>query len=562
MDATFFVEKDEAERKLLRELRMTRLGYEQERLLHNFLLDAYVGSGGFQNGLIPSPDAPFWGRRAYERGRSTWLNNRSYLLAPPSARGTARQATQSSTSYLVAFHGEDYDSYIDRIKTSAYHNPVEKIVRVTNALLFQNDAQRQNIPPELANWLRNVDRRERHMNHMARNIGLRGQIFGWGATLTDTPIEQANTLIESLAFGRSPYLIALCPQELLDWDKEPDGTVTSAKISTMHEHRRASLFDLKLWEEHILCIYQDRWERYVILMPPPAMCNGGVEANGAQYFDPEEGRVIHRESGVNSLGRVPLSFFAWDEGFGALDSYGLPQIFSVAKTAWDIFQQNSELRRIMRDQTFATLITPAAEGGTAGNKALGTGNFLSERAKDKGIHRYISPPSAPAMAYEKRIENTTEMLHTISGLDLNTRRYTETAEAMRIRFQQTESMLVNAATNMQHWELSALRQAGRSYGYTERALDAMSVYRPKTFDVGRYAAQIDEAQKGLAMPLGRAAFKALLRRTLRSLLPNATEQDLSEYDREVSETVDSNYDSLVAKALAPSRAAQTASPPP
>jgi hypothetical protein len=559
-DLAYFHDKSSAERQLLRNLRTTRCGYDQERILHNFLLDAYVGGGGFQNGLIPSPEAPFWGRRAYERGRSLWMDNRAYLLQAPQPRGAGRQATQSNTSYLVAFHGEDYDSYLDRIKTSAYHNPVEKLVRVTNALLFQQDAQRDHLPQPLVNWLPNVDRRHRPLNQFARNMGLRGQLFGWAASLADLPnLPPMGSLYESLRANHVPYLVPLCPQEILDWDRSSDDTITALKTSTMHEHPRRSMFDLKLWEEHITIIYPSYWERYVILMPPPQA--GYLHAYSgpmaSQYFDPEEGRLYAQEQGENPFGEVPASFFAWDEGFGAVSSYGLPQIFNVAKTAWDLFQQNSELRRIMRDQTFATLITPAAVGGTAGNKPMGTGNYLSERASDKGIHRFISPPSAPAQVYEKRIDSTTEMLHQISGLDMNSRRFTETAEAMRIRFQQTEAMLYNAATNLEHWETTSLRHVGRAFSLKDSALDAMSIYRSKTFDVGRFSAQIDEALKGLRMPFGKEGYKALLRRTMRSLLPNASEKDIAEYDREVDKMVEENYDSLLQKALATTGSAST-----
>src|SRR5262249_25880088 len=111
MELSYFADKDDKERLLLRQLRATRAGFAEESLMHNFLLDAYVGCGGFQNGLIPSPDAPFWGRRAYERGRSRWLEMRTTLMAAPQRKGEAQPAAQSALSYLVAFHGEDTDSY-------------------------------------------------------------------------------------------------------------------------------------------------------------------------------------------------------------------------------------------------------------------------------------------------------------------------------------------------------------------------------------------------------------------------------------------------------------------
>ncbi len=544
-DLDFFRNASPAEKDLIKALRAKRAGYEEERLLHNFLLDSYIGGGGFQNGMIPSPDAPFWGRRAYERGRSEWSDTRQTLTQPPIEGAQPRAACQSETSYLVSFHGEDQDSYIDRIKTSAYHNPVEAVVRFTNALLFQQDAQRDGMPPDVAAWIMNADRRRRHISHIGRNVALRGQIFGWGGTVLDMPKLRASSLAESRAQDLSPYCVSLCPQEFLDWDMDPDGTASALKIATMHEHPRASLLEMKLWEEHILLLYRNRWERYVILMPPASVFGSCIPDDA--------GRILYEriEKGENPYGQVRASFFAWDEGLGGVSSFGLPQIFNLAKVAWDVFQQNSELRTMMRAQTFATLVLPqTTAGGVKGNVAVGTGNFLSEPREAKGLTRYISPPASNAQVYEKRIEATGETMHAMAGVDSGmNKRGSETAEAMRIRYQKTEAMLFNAAVNLENWELPILRGVGRSYGIRDAVLDKMSVYRPKVFDVARFGTQIDEAEKVLKMPWGEGVLASILKRTMRSALPNIGERDLLEFDREIEKTVAANHDRFLQKVL-------------
>lgn len=538
MDLSFFDKKTDAERQKLRALRMTRPGYAQERILHNFLLDAYVGGGGFQNGLIPSPDAPFWGRRAYERGRSTWLEARAALLQPPGSRGDPRQASQVDTSYLVAFHGEDENSFLDRIKTSSYANPCEKIVRFTNSLLTQNDPKRENIPSELTAWMRSVDPRRRSMGSLRRNQILRGQLFGWGATLEDAPRFTGGTFADSVRDGLLPYCLLVTPQEIYDYDCAPGGKLTSSKLVFMCEHPRKSLFDLKMWEEHFLLWYEDRWERYVVLIPPAELC--------AEIYDPELGRIISEQTGPNPTpGTIPLSFFSWDEGLGGLDSYGLPQIFNIAKAAWDNFQIGSELRRLMRDQTFATLVRERPAGGAAGNLPMGTKNYITESQEFKGGTRFLETSGISAQVYETRIEKQNEMLHRMSGVDSGAKAVSETAEAMRIRFQQTEAMLMNAVSNADAWELSVLRQAGRLMGIREEPLMRMSVVGAKTFDVGRFAAQIDESLKLLTIPWGKEAMTQIMQRTLRSAIPNATPQLMAQLDAEVRENVEANYDSFL-----------------
>jgi len=521
-------------------LRSTRRGYEEERILHNFLLDAYVGGGGFQNGLIPAPDAPFWGRRAYERGRSVWLTTRDdYMTIRPDG---AKRATQSESSYLVAFRGEDQDAYRDRIMCASYHNPVEKIVRVTNSLLFQQEPQRNKLPKALAAWIDAADSRGRSMSHSMRNMALRTQLFGWSGKLVDSPSDIPDA-DDTMAADRMPYVVPLCPQEILDWDQQPNGEVSALKISTMHEHKRTSMLDEKLYEEHITFLYPDRWERYVILMPPPN------HAKGRGYFDDDTGRIYSQTSGINYHGRIPVEFCSWDEGFGAVASSGLPQIYNLAKVAWDLFQQNSELRNIMRGQTFAQLIKPRPQGVGAGQTSVGIGNYLTEDGDSKGITRYINPSAESANVYEKRMEGTTEMLHAISGLDLNSRRYTETAEAMRIRFQQTSSMLRNAAKNLEHCERNLIVIAGRSMSFRESVLDAIEVHRATTFDVDRYSTQIDEALKGLTIPWGPEALKAIWKKLYRCVVSDASEHEIHKIDQEIDATIADSYDIIHAAAL-------------
>jgi hypothetical protein len=524
---SFFSGANQEEQLLLRQLRFRRNGYEMERYLHNFLLDSYVGGGGFQNALIPSPDAPFWGRRAYERGVDSWLYLRQNLFNMSYGRqGVAAQ--QSMLSYLVAYTGEDQWSYLDRIKNTAYINPVERIVRVTNSFLFQDEPERRNIPKELERWAMRVDGRERELSSLMRNVGLRTQIFGWSGVLLDLPTESTHV--------STPYAIPIVPQEITDWDMRPDGSLAACALSFMHEHPRRTLSDVKLWEEHVYRLYPDHWEKYVILLPPP---NAGPLSPLQQL-----GRLYSRSEGPNPLssGRLPVAFASWDEGFGALTSFGLPQIFNVAKAAWEMFQMNSERRSIMRGQTFATLVTGESDASTNGNIGIGVGNYITEKKDHKGLTRYIAPPNGPAEIYAKAFDSMMENLHTISGLDLNSRRYSETAEAMNIRFQQMEAMLQNAAKNLEACERDIFSKIGEMYSIKDSVLDQVVIKRSKVFNVSRYRDHLDETKKAMSMPWGKKVLTRIFQRCMRGVIPNSTEVELAELDAEIAAEVEKNHD--------------------
>lgn len=536
--------------RFLQALRATRAGYQSEGLLHNFLIDSYTGGGGFQNGLIPSPDVPLWGRRAYERQRDNWLEARSFLSSTPlqgegAERGEAKRASQSQWSYLVAFHGEDQDSYNDRLKNSAYHNPIEKIVRVTNGFLFQTPPVRDNLPELLARWVPQVDLKRRHMDSHLRTVGLRMQILGWSGTLVDLPKMQADNMLDSFRRGLLPYCMPLYPQEILDMDVSSGGELKSIKIQTMHEHERSSMLVEKQWEEHITIYYPDRWERWRLLLAPPSSRDSGY--HDAEFITPPGSP----EYGPNPFGVVPATFASWDDGLGGLTSWGMPQIFNLAKIAWQLYNQGSELENILRNQTFATLVIPKPEGNSVkGNITIGVGNAIKEPEKAKGLTRYISPSASSATVYETRLNSGGERIHAIAGIDSGNGKYSETAEAMRIRFQQTEMMLINASNELQRHEQEILKLAGRGgFHVSEPELDRIQVFRSKEFDVDRYASQLTEATKAMKLPWPEQVMTGILKRTVRSVLPNASQKELAGYDAEIERTMKAVYPKLLSQLL-------------
>lgn len=536
--------------KRLKQLRRTRSGYEAEGILHSFLMDAYTGGGGFQNGIIPSPEVPLWGRRAYERGRSAWLLGREDLFRPTCSDKEAEAARQSDWSYLVAYHGEDMDSYRDRLRNCSYSNPVAKVVDVSNGLLLQDAPIYERIPDQLTSWLpiSTLDRlpMQSHIQATAK----RGQIVGFSGSFVDMPALAANNYLESVQLGLLPYVLSFYPQDITDWDIGADGKLTAAKIVTVHEHKRQSLLDEKAWEEHILLLYPDRWERYRLLLKEPDGSGNDVAAFLTPWDKPD--------TGPNPFGEVPLIFFAWDDGLGGLVRWGMPQIFNIAKIAWRMFNEGSELTSVLRGQTFSTLVLPQNEGNAVkGNQPVGIGGAIREPIKARGIIRYVAPPSGPAQAYETRLANEREQIHSIAGIDSGSGKYSETAEAMRIRFQQTEMMLVNASARLGQHELKLLRLAGRGgFRLPEATLERMNLARSESFDVDRYANQLDEAIKAMDMPWPKSVLKALLKRTTRSILPNVTQKDLQDMDREIDNLVDTKHEDLLGSVLTKSQPPQ------
>ncbi len=117
---------------------------------------------------------------------------------------------------------------------------------------------------------------------------------------------------------------------------------------------------------------------------------------------------------------------------------------------------------------------------------------------------------------------------------------------MRIRFQQTQMMLLNATTEIERHELNIHKLAGRGgFHIPEQQLEEIMIFRSREFDVDRYASQLGEALKALKLPWPEEVVSSILKRTVRSVLPNASQKDLAAHDAEIEATIKKIYPDLI-----------------
>src|SRR5689334_15652403 len=108
----------QSDKDKIAQLRSTRPGFDEEGKLHRFLIDSYTGGGGFANGRVPTPYAPFFSRAAYEYSYQ-WM---AFFNAPIQEQQDRKRA-QQQWSYLLPFHGESQAEYKNRVNNSTYSNP-------------------------------------------------------------------------------------------------------------------------------------------------------------------------------------------------------------------------------------------------------------------------------------------------------------------------------------------------------------------------------------------------------------------------------------------------------
>lgn len=534
----------------------TRAGFDEEGILHQFLVDSYTGGGGFRCGLVPSVEAPFWGRAAYEYG-----NYATWLVDQPQFNRRRQGPAQQTNSWLTAFYGEDDAEYWDRINNSVYVNFVSPIVGITHAFLMGTDPIREGIPPLLADWSQRVTPLRQSLQDVKKRCTLRGQLVGWCVALMDLPEGPAPTsLAEAEQRGHRPMVSLFWPQQVLDYDLSPKGELLALKVITDFQAPRESLLHPKQQLRRVTCWYPSHWERWTLTLVSGPQTGGGQPQYKVLSRDPE--------TGPNPFGRVPAAIFRWQETVGSDPVRGEPQILSIAHLSRDIYNRMSERRHMLRAQTFGQLVGPDVlsanqGGGQDGGAETGPTNLLLEPIPSgpgspdgRGVWRYISPDGAPLEAYRTVIDEGKADMFDMAVIDRGTSRVAETAEGRRLRFQRTNAMLASVARNLDYWETEVLRLAGLAYGIPPSVLEGITVHHKDDYSVQQFSDTLEEALKVNDLPMAPEVLAAVVSRVIDECLTN-----LSAADRQRLKDINERF--LVEQAAAKNKAeAAPPAPPP
>ncbi len=504
---------DPATKKLLAALRATRELYAQEGILHQFLVDATTGGGGFRNGQVPSMEAPYWGRAAYAYG-DAWLD--WYESDLPKYEHRDGTAAKQTWSYLTAFYGEDAAEYADRVNNSVYLNLVEPVVELVNSFITEDEPTRTNLPDQLIGWMPKANALGNSLSDVAQDVLMRGQIVGWCFTITDLPSAQGTSLADS----RPPFVSVYWPQQALDWRIDAEGRLVAIKVCARVFLPGASLLEPAVPVLQYTLWYPDRWERYTTTEADPN--------------DPQaEPKLLSAETGPNPFGRVPVSIFRWRKPVSGDPIKGQPQILTVAQLARDLFNSQSERRHLHRQQAFGLLVVPGSEPGGSpdGTVEASPGNFVTESSETEGITRYVSPTGVPFEAYKTLADEAKSDIYDVAMLDRGLSRQAETAEARRLRFRRTNAMLRRGAQNLDAWEKDVLTLVGIGLNLAPALLDKIVVHRKEDYSVQSFTEVLESALKVNDLPMAPESLAAIVNAAMRAVLTDATEEDLRRLEK-------------------------------
>lgn len=205
----------------------------------------------------------------------------------------------------------------------------------------------------------------------------------------------------------------------------------------------------------------------------------------------------------------------------------------------DLYNLISEVRELLRNQTFAILNIPIGDANLSQAQELtgqttGTGNVLfSMQPAD-----FISPQDTNVAAYHEHIDRLIRTIYRLAvvGWDSDSLD-AESADSRKLKKEDLHQMLSGYAAECEDAETQIAKLVYRAhYGdswQTQWEKDQPSISYPDDFNVDSLADMLEHATAALALELGETATKELKKRVATHLLPGATQPTLQKIQEEI-----------------------------
>lgn len=507
--------RTESDDSLRDALYSTRDGYEDERIWHKFLWDAYTGAGGFQ-GRVRMPLSGYLGAGAevYARGSLAYDTD----------------LTEGDLdTYLDRFPRELVPEFQRRVHTGQYSNHVEVVVDLRLSFLARKPMGYEGAE-HLRDWMQDVDGQGMTWEQLQTDVlRPRATVLGWAPCLFDLP-ETPESLREQVEAGQlsqaqareagiAPVAIPLFPANLLAWRLDRAGRWVWAKIRTSHVEQDDPFGDATKIDTITI------WRAQM------------VETFEYAAADGEKPKLRSRRTMPNRFGIVPLVIWRAKPACGDR-VYGQSSTWSISQVARRGFNYQSELDQHLRATTFAMLQVPVKDmkGSSPGKITVGAGNALPVPHDSTRDYKWLSPDPAVAQVYQEQIRTNMADIYRLARSEfargVSTTSSSSSGVSRAYEFETANRAIADMAKNFAASEQTALRIISRMDGAEDEATRVRVIPASK-FDVEEMLKQLEETASAIDLKLGPTAESELRKRVVRAILPNLDDEVLQQIENEI-----------------------------
>jgi hypothetical protein len=481
-------------------LEAKREKYDEEGTWLRFLLEAFLGCGGFQ-GRIKQPPAGWWGSAA-----EAYSNF---------ATATLREAPAlDHHTYLDRHVREDSEKFTRRIAVSHYLNYVRPTTLLKSSYIVRKPHTRLNVPPKLQKWITD----SKYDTDFRKRV-LSAAVLGWFPVMVNKPKGNPDALNASQAGNMDPYVVQMLPCTLLDYETDEQGKFLWVKTCTTMCRRAA--FDaprvtVKRYEVWTRADFRV-WE---------------ISDTDGQLSEP-----VPVDQGTHDFGHVPC--VSWRAETSIEDPVKADSINAdIAVEARRLFNLISEFDEHIRGQAFALLVLPRREVAAPGQGVLGVENGLIIDPEQKNVPFYLAPPGDLAATFEMRIERSIIEIYRMARVEYDRASGTRSsAQSKEQNFEQTNLSIADFASALARADRETLILVGRGLGISQDQLEKIECVPEKDFATKELNEELEAVVEALKLAMGVTFKVELLRRLNARLLPNLAPETLKKIDREIEESV-------------------------
>jgi len=425
-----------------------------------------------------------------------------------------KQITNVTRSNLFQHPKERAQDYKDRVQMSYYYNFCSPIIDIYTDHLFKQTIIEDfgNIQNIVELRKENIDRKNGSILEFRKELTEMAQVYGHVFVLCDTPNIDKNLLtfqdvIDNDVF---PYFTIFSPQSIINWALDSFGNpywvlVIESEDANSNPFNmntdKPSNYYYRLWTRQEWILYDGEYK--------------------------EIGRGLH------NLGFVPITCVFDKQSKKVRNFLGVSAIADIAFIARDIYNSCSELKQILRDQTFAFLALQG-ESSEYDELSIGTGKGLLYPV-DRNPPQYISPPSINAEVYFKHIDRQVTKIFQLAKLEGGSADFqgqtavNQSGVSKAWDFNQTNSALSKKATNIENGEMKLWQMFAAWQGLE---FDGSIVY-PNEFSIQSLKQDLDEAEQAARVQLGKTFNIEVKKAIIKKKFPRLPDTELEKMMKEI-----------------------------
>jgi len=465
--------------------------FEANHNYWNFLLESYEGGPDYCKGLITQTS-----------GVSAFKNWAFKIFAG------SREMKSFTRGNLFMHPKERNEDYNDRLRMSYYYNFCSPIIDIYTDHLFKQeiDANFDDIEKEVEARSDNIDNKESSIGEFRKEVADLSQLYGHIFVVTDKPrfLGEVKTKKDEIDNNLFPYFTLKHPQNVLNWALDEFGRPYWVVVRefldgnqnpfTYNKDATQSV-QYRLWTRQEWVLYNNKYD------------------------------IV--DTAPHNLGFVPITCIFDKQSKKQRNFLGISSIADIAFIARDVYNSCSELKQILRDQTFAFL---AIQGVSSEYDALSVGTCKALLYPEgRNPPQYISPPSANAEVYFKHIDRQVGKIFQLAKLEGGSASFKgenavqESGVSKAWDFNQTNSALSKKAGNLEDGETKLWQTFAKWAG---KKGDKVSIAYPNEFSIKSLNEDLDEAEKMMRLALGAEFQKEIKSAIIKKKFPRMSKEDL------------------------------------